>query len=136
MFGENFQRLESKPLASVGEHIVTLGIPSIKKKGIYTWLEVPIIYENAEELEPSSFSLFDAVDKTDKKQVDDFNRRATAIFDCFDIENIFDPKRYPLWKGKQGKVVIGEDKKGFLVVKKFIKAQSVVDRQAAQKNLM
>ena len=135
MFGENFQRLESKPLASAGEHTVTLGIPSIKQKGMYTWLEVPIIYENAEELEPSSFSLFEAVDKNDKKQVDDFNRRATAIFDCFDLENNFDPKRFPLWKGKRGKVIIAEDKKGFLVVKKFIKNQSVVDREARQPDL-
>lgn len=135
MFGENFRRLESKPLASVGEHTVTLGIPSIKQKGIYVWLEVPITYENAEELEPSNFSLFEAVDKNDKKQVDDFNRRATAIFDCFNLENDFDPKRFPLWKGKRGKVIIGEDKKGFLVVKKFIKSQAVVDKQTRQSDL-
>lgn len=136
MFGERFQRLESKSLASEGEHLVTLGIPSIKQKGIYTWLEVPIVYENGEELSPDCFSLFEVADPSNKKQVDDFNRRATQIFDCFDLENNFDPKRFPLWKGRVGKVVIGKDKHDFLVVKKFIKAQSVVDRQAAQKSLM
>ena len=136
MFGENFRRLESKPLASEGEHLVTLGIPSIKQKGIYTWLEGPIVYENGEELSPDCFSLFEVADPSNKKQVDDFNRRATQIFDCFDLENNFVPKRFPLWKGRIGKVVIGKDKHDFLVVKKFIKAQSVVDRQAAQKSLM
>ena len=135
MFGENFRRLESKPLATEGEHLVTLGIPAIKQKGIYTWLEVPIVYENNAELLPDSFSLFEAVDPNDKKQVDDFNRRATQIFDCFDLENNFDQKRFPLWKGHTGTVIVGKDKQDFLVVKKFIKAQSVIDRQAEQRNL-
>ena len=136
MFGVKFRRLESKPLASEGAHLVTLGIHSIKQKGIYTWLEVPIVYENGEELSPDCFSLFEAADPSNKKQVDDFNRRATQIFACSDLENNFDPQRIPRWKGRVGKVVIAKDKHDFLIVKKFIKAQSVVDRQAAQKSLM
>ena len=132
MFGQGFRRDEGKPLATEGEHIVFLGIPHIESKQGYTWLEFPITYQDGGELEPSSFALFDVPPNATEKEQSEFNRRATKIFDCFDLKNTFDPKEFPLWKGKVGKVEIAKDKKGFLRVSKFIKSKAVEERQAAQ----
>lgn len=132
MFGQSFKRMESLPLATEGEHTVTLGIPSVKQKNGYVWLEVPITYEKGEKLRPDNFTLFDPTDQMDLKQVEGFCRKATKIFDCFDLKNTFDNTEFPQWKGHQGKVIIAKDKNDFLVVKDFIKSKAVEERQAKQ----
>lgn len=132
MFGDGYRREESLPIASDGEHLVKLGIPRVKIKKGYTFLEVPITYEEDKTLAPQSFALFEPIGLNDPERQSAFNKRATKIFDCFDLPNNFDEKNFPLWKGKTGRVVIGKDSKGFSVVKSFIKSKTVEMRQASQ----
>lgn len=135
MFGGNYHREESKPLAELGEQEVILGIPTFKQKGVYKWLEFPITYAKGGEMSPDSFALFDVQNPSDPKEQSDFNKQATKIFDCFDIEPSFDDKRFPLWKGKRGIVILARDKKGFVKVVGFKMSEVVKARRAQQGTL-
>lgn len=134
-FGDGYRRVETKPQATEGEHLVTLGVPAYKVKDNITRLVFPITYENGEEMQPDSFALFEVQNYADQKETDNFNRRATKIFDCFNLPASFDSKLYPSWKGKQGRVIIGRDKKGFLNVVNFLPSQAATDARAKQNNL-
>lgn len=134
-FGDGYRREERKPLASEGWHTVTLGVPSFKSKGQLNWLNFPITYGAGEDLQPDCFALFDCQHKDNQKEMSDFNKRATEIFDCFNITPSFDARDFPQWKGKTGKVFIAKNKEGFLYVKLFEKSQAAIDRQALQSEL-
>ena len=134
-FGDGYRREEKTPLATEGWKEVMLGVPSFKSKNEYVWLNFPILYENGQHLQPDSFALFDYKDKTNQDEVHSFNKKATEIFDCFNITPSFDSKDFPMWKGKTGKVFVKQDKNGFLQVTKFEKSQAAKDRQAEQADL-
>ena len=80
------------------------------------------MYTREEAEVPNEFCLFDLPVGYTDKDYKDFCRRVTQIRDCFNFNGNLDMVSLPEWKGKIGKVEIGKDKNGFLVVKRFISA--------------
>lgn len=118
----NPPRVEEKVKAKEGVHRIRLCKPQeCVQKG---WQFIRFSFEYLEESAevPNDFCLFDLPIGYSEKEYNDFCRRVTQIRDCFNFDGTLDSTGLPLWEGKIGKIEIGKDKNGYLVVKKFISA--------------
>lgn len=132
MFGQGYKRIESKKIADDGEYVVVLSGVKEREKNGYRFLEFYFTYRDGQDMLPNSFSLFENRPEQGQKGFEDFCRRATQIFDCFDLNPKFDEKTMASWVGHSGEVVIGKDKNGFAVVKKFFPSQTSIERANMQ----
>lgn len=118
----NPPRVEEKAKAVEGVHKIRLCKPQECTQKGWNFIRFSFEYleENAEI--PNEFCLFDLPVGYTDKEYKDFCRRVTQIRDCFNFAGTLDSVGLELWEGKIGKVEIGKDKNGYLVVKRFISA--------------
>ena len=118
----NPERVEEKIKATEGVHEIKLLEPKECIQKGWNFIHFPFVYTKEEAEVPNEFCLFDLPMGYSDKQYKDFCRRVTQIRDCFNFAGTLDTVSLSEWKGKIGKVEIGKDKNGFLVVKRFIPA--------------
>lgn len=118
----NPPRVEEKAKAVEGVHEIKLLEPREYNQKGWNFIRFPFVYTREEAEVPNEFCLFDLPVGYTDKEYKSFCRRVTQIRDCFDFNGNLDAASLPEWKGKIGKVEIGKDKNGFLVVKRFISA--------------
>lgn len=132
MFGKDFERMDASDIAKPGEYdIIIKSVHEREKKG-YHFLEFGFEYADGWDRQPKTFSLFENTAEQGEKGRIEFCRRATKIFDCFNLKEGFDEQTRSYWIGARGRVEIGEDKKGFTVVKKFLPSASAQERNFAR----
>lgn len=118
----NPERVEEKTKAAEGVHEIKLLEPKECNQKGWNFIRFPFVYTREEAKVPNEFCLFDLPVGYTDKEYKDFCRRVTQIRDCFNFAGTLDTASLSEWKGKIGKVEIGTDKNGFLVVKRFISA--------------
>lgn len=116
----NPERVEEKTKAAEGVHEIKLLEPKECNQKGWNFIRFPFVYTREEAEVPNEFCLFDLPVGYTDKEYEAFCRRVTQIRDCFDFNGTLDTASLPEWKGKIGRVEIGKDKNGFLVVKQFI----------------
>lgn len=120
-FGVHFQYEKPTDVLPEGEYDVTLGVAFETTVGSYAVLRFPFSVDGVSpETKPNYFDLFDCTDPNNKEKRDMFNKRASRIIDCFQLEGFFDEQSYLSWKGRRGRVQISKDEKGFTNVSKFL----------------
>lgn len=118
----NPERVEEKTKAAEGVHEIKLLEPKECNQKGWNFIRFPFVYTREAAEVPNEFCLFDLPVGYTDKEYKDFCRRVTQIRDCFNFAGTLDTASISEWKGKIGKVEIGKDKNGFLVVKRFISA--------------
>lgn len=118
----NPERVEEKTKAAEGVHKIRLCKPKECIQKGWNFIRFPFEYLEESAEVPNEFCLFDLPIEYSNKEYNDFCRRVTQIRDCFGFAGTLDSVGLELWEGKIGKVEIGKDKNGFLVVKRFISA--------------
>lgn len=129
MFGQGFKRMDAVKVAGDGVYKVTLVGTTIKERNGFTFMEFSFKYNDGEEKLPNTFTLFENTPSQGQKGYEDFCRKATRIFDCFDIEEGFTPQIMQKWVGHEGTIEIGKDSKGFATVKKFLPSLAAEERR-------
>lgn len=119
----NPPRVEEKIKAVEGIHKIRLCEPQECTQKGWNFIRFSFEYLEGSAEVPNEFCLFDLPMGYSEKEYNDFCRRVTQIRDCFNFEGTLDSVGLELWKGKIGKVEIGKDKNGYLVVKRFISAK-------------
>lgn len=114
------ERVEEKTKAAEGVHEIKLLEPKECNQKGWNFIRFPFVYTREEAEVPNEFCLFDLPAGYTDKEYQAFCRRVTQIRDCFDFNGTLDAASLPEWEGKIGKVEIGKDKNGYLVVKHFI----------------
>ena len=118
----NPERVEEKTKATEGVHEIKLLEPKECNQKGWNFIRFPFVYTREGAEVPNEFCLFDLPVGYSDKEYKDFCRRVTQIRDCFNFAGTLDTVSLSEWKGKIGKVEIGKDKNGYLVVKRFISA--------------
>ena len=119
-FGEGFKKEYAAPKASEGEYMIRLTNIRERFSNNYTRLQFDFEYIDKVERVPNNFCLFAPNFREGEAGQRKFNIQATKIFDCFELKGDFSKENYEKWRGAVGRVKIGEDSKGFMVVKTFI----------------
>lgn len=119
----NPPRVEEKIKAVEGVHRIRLCKPEECVQKGWNFIRFPFEYLEESAEVPNEFCLFDLPIGYSEKEYNDFCRRVTQIRDCFNFAGTLDSVGLELWEGKIGKVEIGKDKNGYLVVKRFISAK-------------
>lgn len=118
----NPPRVEEKTKAAEGVHEIKLLEPKECNQKGWNFIRFPFEYLKESAEVPNEFCLFDMPVGYTDKEYKDFCRHVTQIRDCFNFAGTLDTASLSEWKGKVGKVEIGKDKNGYLVVKRFISA--------------
>lgn len=120
-FGVHFQYQKAVDVLPEGEYDVSLGEAFETTVGGYSVLRFPFCVDGIEpEYKPNYFDLFDCTDPNNAEKRDMFNKRASRIIDCFQLEGFFNEQSYRSWRGKRGRIQISKDEKGFTNVSKFL----------------
>ena len=124
MFGETYQFVQPPLKAETGEYLVTLTkIEERNLKG-YNVLTFSFKYDDGKVRVPNTFDLFDVYDKSDERQLRQFNLKMSKIALCFGLKGGFNPTSYNSWVGHTGRIFITRSENGFLNVSDFLPKDS------------
>lgn len=76
---------------------------------------------------PGDFVLFDVADPYDRKAVNEFNRMASKIKECFMLYGDFCEANYMAWEMKEGRVYVSADRLGNFTVSDFFPNKRLTD---------
>lgn len=76
---------------------------------------------------PGDFVLFDVSDPYDRKAVNEFNRMASKIKECFMLYGDFCEGNYMAWEMKEGWVYVSADRLGNFTVSDFFPNERLTD---------
>lgn len=87
------------------------------------------------EIKPNYFYLFVSKVGDDKLRLERLSAKEKAIRECFNTKLPFDKKKYILWKGKRGRIVIGKHRNGNMGVVFFMRNENInLARKALSEN--
>ena len=122
MFGSCYHYEEAPDILPDGDYNVTIGTPFETVVGGFNVLRFPFTVDGIDyPVVPNYFDLFDCTDPTDPELLKRFNRQASRILDCFNLEGDFGAPYYKSWEGSKGRVRIEKSKAGFANVVRFYK---------------
>lgn len=117
---QNATYIKAKVKVAPGVYKIRLGLPRVKLLDDFKIIQFPFSYVENNGDVPNTFDVFLPNFGAGEKEINEFNYRMSRLKDCFKVPDDLNLNDDSSWVGREGKVRIEQDKKGFLRVAEFL----------------